>query len=110
MAPLDIKFIPNGTTAYVSFHGSWDRSPPSGYKVSTVTFDAAAGEPVERPDSQRGLALDVLANPNGAAACPAGCFRPAGLVLDSSGRVWVSSDATGEIYVLEASGNGTFIV
>lgn len=23
MAPLDIKFLPNGTEAYVSFHGSW---------------------------------------------------------------------------------------
>jgi glucose/arabinose dehydrogenase len=23
MAPLDIKFVPNGTEAFVSFHGSW---------------------------------------------------------------------------------------
>lgn len=23
MAPLDIKFLPNGTEAYISFHGSW---------------------------------------------------------------------------------------
>lgn len=35
-APLDIKFNPNGTAAYISFHGSWNRSPPDGYRVSRV--------------------------------------------------------------------------
>jgi len=45
MAPLDIYFY-YGTTfstiakgdAFVSFHGSWDRSPPQGYKVSHVKY------------------------------------------------------------------------
>jgi hypothetical protein len=32
--------------------------------------------------------------------CPNQCFRPVGLALDSKDRVFMSSDATGEIYVL----------
>jgi hypothetical protein len=32
--------------------------------------------------------------------CPDQCFRPVGLALDSKDRVFMSSDATGEIYVL----------
>lgn len=33
--------------------------------------------------------------------CPGNCFRPAGLALDATGRVWFTSDTTGEIYVLQ---------
>jgi hypothetical protein len=36
--------------------------------------------------------------------CPDLCFRPVGLALDSKGRVFMSSDSTGEIYVLAKTG------
>lgn len=36
--------------------------------------------------------------------CPDSCFRPVGLALDSKGRVFMSSDSTGEIYVLAKTG------
>jgi hypothetical protein len=39
--------------------------------------------------------------------CPGSCFRPVGLALDSKGRMFVSSDATGEIYVLARTGMGS---
>ena len=32
--------------------------------------------------------------------CPDECFRPVGLAWDEEGRLWVTSDSTGEIYVL----------
>lgn len=32
--------------------------------------------------------------------CPDSCFRPVGLALDDQGRIFMSSDATGEIYIL----------
>ncbi len=35
--------------------------------------------------------------------CPDKCFRPVGLAWDSAGRLWMSSDTTGEIYVLQKS-------
>ncbi|KAH8881416.1 soluble quino protein glucose dehydrogenase [Thozetella sp. PMI_491] len=107
-APLDIKFTSNGTLAYVTFHGSWNRDVPVGYKLSVLSF--ANGEPTEAADSKT-AAKDVLSNPD-ASQCPDKCFRPAGLALDSQGRIFMTSDSTGEIYVLRqadmsATGTGT---
>ncbi|KAL2016307.1 hypothetical protein VTK56DRAFT_3878 [Thermocarpiscus australiensis] len=105
-APLDIKFLPaTGAGAFVSFHGSWDRDAPAGYKVSYVRFDPSTGQPAEPPDSVA-AAVDILSNPD-TSACPEACFRPAGLAFDPRGeRLFVSSDATGEIYVLARTGPG----
>lgn len=100
MAPLDMLFHPNGTVAYVTFHGSWDRSDPVGYKLSAIRFDADAGQPVESSDSTTAATTDVLSNADNS-QCPDGCFRPVGLAWDSQGRLFMSSDATGEIYVLQ---------
>ncbi|KAB5583127.1 hypothetical protein GE09DRAFT_291680 [Coniochaeta sp. 2T2.1] len=99
MAPLDIKFTSDGALAYVSFHGSWNRDEPVGYKLSVVSFDAASGEPVEAADSEQ-AAADILSNADNG-KCPGKCFRPAGIAIDGRGRVFMSSDATGEIYVLQ---------
>ena len=106
MAPLDIKFNNSGNSGWVAFHGSWDRSDPSGYKVSTIPF--ANGEPVAAADSNTSY-TDVLANADNS-ACPGNCFRPVGMAFDSQGRMFVSSDASGEIYVIvkDEASNGTF--
>ena len=104
MAPLDIKFNPSGTVAWITFHGSWDRTDPSGYKVSAVDF--ANGSPSEPSNGTTAL-IDIMTNPDNS-KCPDQCFRPAGLAWDSKGRLWMSSDATGEIWVItESGGNGT---
>jgi glucose/arabinose dehydrogenase len=96
MAPLDIKFEPNGTRAWISFHGSWNRDDPVGYKVSVIGF--ADGEPVDASDSMT-AATDIVSNADNS-ACPDNCFRPVGLAWDSNGRLFMSSDSTGEIYVI----------
>ena len=96
MAPLDIKFDANGTQAWISFHGSWNRDDPAGYKVSVVDF--ADGEPVDASDSTT-AATDIVANADNS-ACPDDCFRPVGLAWDGNGRLFMSSDSTGEIYVI----------
>jgi len=77
-----------------------DRSDPVGYKLSTVAF--ASGSPVAAADSQT-AAVDIMANADNS-KCPDQCFRPVGLALDSKDRVFMSSDATGEIYVLVKTG------
>ncbi|KAF3019699.1 hypothetical protein E8E14_007112 [Neopestalotiopsis sp. 37M] len=114
MAPLDIIFTPDGSTAYVSFHGSWDRDSPAGYMVSSIAF--ANGQPVEDSTSTTAL-RNVLSNANNT-ACPDSCFRPVGLALDSQGRLYMTSDSTGEIYVLtqaemtatgDPTSTGTFV-
>jgi len=47
MAPMDILFNYDNkfpqqflNTAFVSFHGSWDREPPAGYRVEAVDLNA----------------------------------------------------------------------
>ena len=36
-------------------------------------------------------------------ACPNGCFRPCGLAIDGENRIFMSSDTTGEIFVVAES-------
>ena len=97
-APLDIKFFyPFSATcsnsssanewgsfpcswngsALVSFHGSWDRNPPTGYKVVYVPWDMKAGGPIAANTSETGYQnllymQKVEAGPNN---CPTGCTR-----------------------------------
>ncbi|RYP51690.1 hypothetical protein DL768_002991 [Monosporascus sp. mg162] len=98
-APLDIKFRPDGSEAYVSFHGSLNRDEPAGYVVSSIAF--AGGAPVDPPTSTTSL-HSILSNGD-LSQCPDACFRPAGLALDAQDRLFMSSDSTGEIYVLVRS-------
>lgn len=100
MAPLDIKFNTAGTAAWISWHGSWDRSSPSGYKVGAVQF--SNGSPVDGPTSKTAL-TDIVSNQDNS-KCPDECFRPVGLAWDNMGRLFFSSDKTGEIYVIARSG------
>ncbi|KAK4991815.1 hypothetical protein LTR66_006459 [Elasticomyces elasticus] len=104
MAPLDISFNREGTAAWVTFHGSWDRTDPVGYKLSVVEF--ANGSPTQQPNSTT-AAIDILANQDNS-RCPQNCFRPVGLAWDGQGRLFMSSDASGEIYaIVRADGNAT---
>lgn len=100
MAPLDIKFNDSGNEAWVTYHGSWDRTSPVGYKLSRIAF--SDGEPVAPSNSTTAL-VDVFANANNS-VCPNNCFRPVGMAIDNVGRIFVSSDATGEIYVVIRDG------
>ncbi|KAK0628745.1 hypothetical protein B0T17DRAFT_573858 [Bombardia bombarda] len=101
-APLDIKFNADGSAAYISFHGSFDSTNPVGYRLSSVAFNPTTGDPVAAPDSAHDALTDILTNP-ASSVCPGACFRPAGLAFDNQGRIWMTSDSTGEIYVLEKS-------
>ena len=103
-APLDIKFDSSGGLAYVSFHGSWNRDQPAGYRLAAIQFNRERGEPEEPSDSKK-AAVDVLTNPD-LSGCPGKCFRPAGLAVDSMDRVFMSSDSTGEIYVVQRMTGG----
>lgn len=70
-----------------------------------LSFDPATGEPVAGPSSTTALS-DIISNPNNT-ACPGQCFRPAGLAWDAQGRLWMTSDTTGEIYVLKKTSAST---
>ncbi|KAK1831081.1 soluble quino protein glucose/sorbosone dehydrogenase [Podospora conica] len=99
-APLDIKFDAAGSAAYVSFHGSWNRDEPVGYDLGVVRFDAGTGEPVDGPESREAV-VQVLGNKD-VKGCPGSCFRPVGVVVEEEGgRVFMTSDSTGEVYVVK---------
>ncbi|RSM14546.1 hypothetical protein CEP52_001325 [Fusarium oligoseptatum] len=100
-APLDIKFDGNGTSAYISFHGSWNRDEPVGYEISSVAFKD--GRPTSSSNSKNATTT-IISNPD-LSNCPDDCFRPVGLAWDSEGRLWFSSDSTGEIFVLAQDGS-----
>ncbi len=75
-----------------------DRTQPVGYKV--VLIDFANGEPVA-PSTSTTSSTDIFTNKDNS-KCPNSCFRPVGMTFDSQGRLFVSSDTSGEIYVLVA--------
>ncbi|KUJ10224.1 uncharacterized protein LY89DRAFT_710610 [Mollisia scopiformis] len=97
-APLDTKFDRSFANMYVAFHGSWDRDPPTGYKVVEVPFfrgrDGRYG-PVSLSNSTSGY-RDIWSNVNVNQCSATQCFRPAGIVFDHLGRMYVTSDASGE--------------
>ncbi|KAF2271399.1 soluble quino protein glucose dehydrogenase, partial [Westerdykella ornata] len=103
MAPLDVKFNRDGSAAWVTFHGSWNRDAPVGYKLSVIPF--ANGSPTDPPDSTT-AAVDIVSNRD-VSRCPRECFRPVALAWDQQGRLFFSSDATGEIWMIEKDGGGT---
>ncbi|KAH9889703.1 soluble quino protein glucose/sorbosone dehydrogenase [Xylariomycetidae sp. FL2044] len=108
-APLDAKFDAGFATLFVSLHGSWDRRSPAGYKVVGIPFTTtrnAAGnagstlyEPVAAADSPTGW-YDVWFPPDETACSEESCARPVGLVFDRAGRLYVTCDASGEVFLL----------
>ncbi|KAL1895488.1 hypothetical protein Sste5346_005296 [Sporothrix stenoceras] len=100
-SPQDLLFSSDGTTAYVALHGS--DGIESGYAVGSIAFDNTTGLPTSASSSSSADFLtNILSNKN-ISKCPGNCFRPVGLAWDAAGRLYVSSDTTGEIYVLSRS-------
>jgi len=80
--------------AFIGQHGSWNRSPRSGFKVIFVPF--TAGEPSGEP-------VDVLTgfvNDDGEAY-----GRPVGVALDRHGAVLVADDVGGIVWRVTAATN-----
>lgn len=86
---------------------SRDRSPPVGYKISMIQYNQTTGSPLA-PANSTTAAIDIVANQN-ITACPKACFRPVGLAWDGTGRLFFSSDATGEIYVVARNNNNSSV-
>lgn len=72
-----------------------------GYSVSVIKF-GSDGQPSELATSTNALS-PIISNTN-TDDCPGQCFRPAGLAWDKNGRLYMTSDTTGEIYVIVKSG------
>lgn len=79
--------------AFVAMRGSWNRNPPTGYKVVRVRFQN--GQPVGFEDFMTGFLVD-----NGAAQFG----RLAGVALAPYGSLFISDDANGVIYRISWAG------
>ncbi|KAI0789184.1 hypothetical protein C8Q75DRAFT_177587 [Abortiporus biennis] len=113
-APLDLKFfnprhnvvsqtsLPMAWSgdAFVSFHGSFDRTPPTGYGVVRVPFTSSNPTPISPPTSTNGY--DFVIQTTDLDTCPGTCIRPVGLVFESDGRLFVTSDSSGELFVVSS--------
>lgn len=96
-APLDMKFVSNTAKAnwpveyqdgvLIAFHGSWNRTIPTGYKV--VWVDTSA----ERPKLYNFLTGWLESNADA-------WGRPVGLGFDSQGNLYISDDKQGLLYRL----------
>ncbi|XXG95184.1 hypothetical protein Hte_001444 [Hypoxylon texense] len=102
-APLDAKFDSLYMNLYVTLHGSWDRDPPVGYKLVAVPFtrDGKTGAytPVAPPDSKEGY-IDIFSPPDEGKCSSTTCTRPVGLAFGAAGRLYMSSDTSGEVFML----------
>lgn len=78
----------------VAYHGSWNRSIPTGYKLVGIPF--AAGRPVGKPqDLVRGWLSDGHA-----------WGRPVAPAVGPDGALYLSDDRAGVIYRITATGKG----
>ena len=109
-APIWNTFDGDAKNMYVSLHGSWDRSPATGFKVVQIPFQKLADgsyDPVAPADSQTGY-KDIYSAPNPGSCTANGltqsnCHRLTAAAWDPAGRgLFVGSDNSneGEIYVL----------
>ncbi|HET9956407.1 MAG TPA: PQQ-dependent sugar dehydrogenase [Polyangiaceae bacterium] len=74
--------------AFVALHGSWNRFPPSGYKIAQVRFDAQ-GNPVAFSDFVTGFLVQGATAQFG---------RPTALTVGPDGALYFSDDANGVLY------------
>lgn len=91
-APLGLAFIKSGQfpkdwqeDLLVAYHGSWNRSTPTGYKV--VRIDLENGKAVGGHDFLTGFLQDSSA-----------VGRPADLIFGKDGSLYISDDKGGKIY------------
>jgi len=73
--------------AFVGQHGSWNRDPPSGYKVVFVKF--RKGQPVGKPIDVLTGFLDSKGQAHG---------RPVGVVIANDGALLVADDVGNTIW------------
>lgn len=88
-APLGLDFL--GNDLLMSYHGSWNRSVPTGYKVVRVRLDSN-GNPTSGPE-------DFL---TGWMQAGAAVGRPADILVKDK-NVYISDDKAGVVYLLDAN-------
>jgi len=87
-APLGMGFTEDGRYLFVAFHGSWNRTIPTGYKIVRIEV-GPNGEDPKISDYITGWLVRGKA-----------WGRPADVILDEQGTLYISDDFSGVIYKL----------
>ncbi|KAI1497763.1 soluble quino protein glucose/sorbosone dehydrogenase [Biscogniauxia marginata] len=104
-APLGSKFDSTFSNLFVSLHGSWNRQPPTGYKLVAIPFTKepdASYAPVANASDGAGY-IDIFYPPDEGACSSSTCARPVGIVFDAASRIYMTSDTSGEVFLLSVS-------
>jgi glucose/arabinose dehydrogenase len=99
-APINLIFLQKAKTfpndyqddALITFHGSWNRKNPEGFKIKRIVFEN--GMPKGQEDFFSGFL-----SPDGKSRFG----RPAGLAISPDGVLFISDDANGIIYSVKAT-------
>jgi glucose/arabinose dehydrogenase len=101
-APLGLAFVPEGgwpeemaLDLLVAYHGSWNSSVPTGYKIVRVELDQRTREPGEIKDFITGWLPPAGGQVIG---------RPVDLMIEPGGTLYISDDKAGVIYRLRRIG------
>ncbi|PSN68664.1 cellobiose dehydrogenase-like protein [Corynespora cassiicola Philippines] len=103
-APLDAVFNRDYTSLYVTFHGSWNRQPSTGYKVVEIAFTSstAGGFGPKQAINASSPYTDIFWNPEVEHCSTTQCFRPVSIAKDKYERMYITSDSgsEGELIIL----------
>lgn len=80
--------------AFVAMRGSWNREPPSGYKVVRIVYDAQ-GKPIRFDDFLTGFLVEEQA---------ANIGRIAGMIVAPDGSLLIAEDQNGIIFRVSYTG------
>ena len=102
-APLGLAFVPAGIhwpsdyeyDLLVAYHGSWNRSEPTGYKIVRFPLDRNGESTGEREDFITGWLQDD----------DTALGRPVDILFDNSGMMYISDDHAGVVYSVSYSPN-----
>ena len=99
-AALGIAFIPEegwpedmGNDILIAYHGSWNRSEPTGYKVIRFNLNQRSRDAIGGP-------IDFLTGflPEGSNDTDDAIGRPVGILAEPGGIIYISDDRAGAIY------------
>lgn len=95
-APLGLLFLQNTafpaayrSSAVAAYHGSWNRTVKTGYKIVYFPWDAATQAPTTQEDLVTGWAT-----------ASSSWGRPVDVAVNAQGEMFISDDAAGAIYKL----------